>query len=715
MERITDDLAPPPQPNNNESFHRPEQNKCNNAPPLPPSLVEDEKAKAKFELSQAGGAEQGRKFNPTVGSKTVKSEGRLDKFRNDASTSQATHLKDVVQHGSNRYSSREGVEQCSDIDSGPMSTSTLDGGDQKRLNKLTSHHPSVSSKGSQRLTDEELSSSNQTSLEHCADGDSGPADLSLNSSKQSLSTLMQSRSSLERCTDGDAGPSSAHTDPAAEKMNHSSIAFRSFAGSSMNSFLSEGSIGQEMGVDSVGSTNGGDDGRGGNDVSIEAARGASEDIEAGQMQTAEITAEVQVTSSGDGVAPLEAFLVGEGPRGDDLILGVGAKPVLPWYKTRRIQVLIFFALLVVSGAIGAGVIFATQKEETITQVEIIQGDPQVITNITYVQNDTVIVQTEIINRVIIASLAPSVSLYPTASPISSNPTRSIPDDELTRPMNTEGPSGLFQVGDGGLSAQPEEQIDATPTFAYIGEGACVDEYSNVYDSIRYSPVSSASKCEKKCVSLDTDSVALVGFGYWNWSSLRQCFCFIRDGLVASDSPGNIEDKCPPDADVCVSTASGSGGVVASSNKSGVEQKCYRNPNFTSQPTTPRPTTSQPSPSPTNLPITAAPVNVEGFALVGLGSCQDSDAGLYDSIQFSATSTLSCQDLCVEFIDGLVGYHYASVGRCYCNLDNGYLTGNTGFGNCPPGAQCLSGNDGSGPVEFSSGRDTIVCYKNNNFA
>lgn len=326
MERITDDLAPPPQPNNNESFHRPEQNKCNNAPPLPPSLVEDEKAKAKIELSQAGGAEQGRKFNPTVGSKTVKSEGRLDKFRNDASTSQATHLKDVVQHGSNRYSSREGVEQCSDIDSGPMSTSTLDGGDQKRLNKLTSHHPSVSSKGSQRLTDEELSSSNQTSLEHCADGDSGPADLSLNSSKLSLSTLMQSRSSLERCTDGDAGPSSAHTDPAAEKMNHSSIAFRSFAGSSMNSFLSEGSIGQEMGVDSVGSTNGGDDGRGGNDVSIEAARGASEDIEASQMQTAEITAEVQVTSSGDGVAPLEAFLVGEGPRGDDLILGVGAKP-----------------------------------------------------------------------------------------------------------------------------------------------------------------------------------------------------------------------------------------------------------------------------------------------------------------------------------------------------------------------------------------------------
>ena len=105
---------------------------------------------------------------------------------------------------------------------------------------------------------------------------------------------------------------------------------------------------------------------------------------------------------------------------------------------------------------------------------------------------------------------------------------------------------------------------------------------------------------------------------------------------------------------------------------------------------------------------------KGFSLVGPGSCQDSDAGLYDSIQLSATSTLSCQDLCVEF-DGIVGYHfYASVGRCYCNLDNGSLTGNTGFGNCPPRAQCLSDNDGSGPVESASGNDRIVCYKNNNF-
>ena len=561
MERITEDLGPSPDPNN-ESFRRPEQNRSDNAPPLPASLVEDEKAKAKFELSEARGAEQGK----AVKSSTRElDDRRLGKLRDDASTSRATQLKDLEQDG--------GVEQCSDIDSGPISASRLDDGDQKRLNKLQASHPSsVSSKGSQR-TDEELSRSNQIrnrgSLELCADGDGGPTDLSLNSSKQSLSTFMHSRSCLERCTDGDVGPSSAHTDPAGGKLNHSSL---------MNSFMSDGSTGQDMGIDSTGSTNGGNDERECNDVSTAAAPGMGEDIEAGQ--TAEITAEVQVASAGDGVAPLEAFLVGEGSRDDDLVLGVGAKPgedevaksvllfvarlfspstsVLPWYRTRRIQALIFFALLVVSGAIGAGVIIATREGETITKIEVIQGDPQVITNITYVQNDTVIVETEVINRVVIASLAPSISLYPTASPtISSNPTVSISSEP----------------------SETEEQHDATPTFAYIGEGACVDEDSNVYDNIRYSPVSSASKCEQKCVSLDTNNVALVGFGYWNWSSFRQCFCFIQDGFVTSDIPGNIEDKCPPDADVCVSSAGGSGGVVASSNKIGVDHECYRNPNF----------------------------------------------------------------------------------------------------------------------------------------
>ena len=684
MDRNTEDLPPPTQPNN-ESFQRPEKNKSNDAPPLPPSLVEDEKAKAKFELSQGRRAEQGSKSNhstTTAGSESVKSstrnleQRRLDKFRTDAeetsrpgasssssagssfddrlarkmagedkagstasqrfndrlkskmsaeeasrpgASSQATQLKDVRQDGSNRYSSSEGVEQCSDIDSGPISiAATLDDGDQKRLNKLQTSHSSVSSKGSQRLTDGELSS-NQTSLssestrhrrslERCADGDSGPADLPVNNSKRSLSTVMQSRRSLERCTDGDAGPSSAgaYTDPAAEKLNHHSFASPPFAGGGINSLLSNDSIGQDLGADSVVST-GCDDEREGNDVSVATGQGTSDDIEAGQMQTAEITAEVQATTAGDGVAPLDAFLVGEGEgrRGDGFVLGIEAKPskyevaqsrgsmfvarlfspfapVLPWYRNRRIQALIFFALLVVSGAIAASVILVTQEGNTITQIEIIRGDPRVITNITYVQNDTVIVQTEIINRVVIASSAPSASLNPSASPMTSKQTAStLPEEELTKPVDTEGSGGLFQGGTGGLiSEASEEQIDATPTFKYIGEGRCVDEESNDYDSIRYSPVSSASKCEKKCVSLDTNSVALVGFGYWNWGSSRQCFCLIEDGFVTSDNPGSIEDKCPPDADVCVCTAGGSG-VVASSNKIG-NYECYRNPNFTAQ-------------------------------------------------------------------------------------------------------------------------------------
>ena len=104
--------------------------------------------------------------------------------------------------------------------------------------------------------------------------------------------------------------------------------------------------------------------------------------------------------------------------------------------------------------------------------------------------------------------------------------------------------------------------------------------------------------------------------------------------------------------------------------------------------------------------------------MGAGSCQDAAGRLFDTIQYPADSASECESACSSAVSSssLAGYHhYETFGLCYCDVAGDYLTGSTGFGNCPAGAQCAIGKDGAGPVASSSGRDGMVCHLNANFA
>ncbi|EJK76526.1 hypothetical protein THAOC_01708, partial [Thalassiosira oceanica] len=102
---------------------------------------------------------------------------------------------------------------------------------------------------------------------------------------------------------------------------------------------------------------------------------------------------------------------------------------------------------------------------------------------------------------------------------------------------------------------------------------------------------------------------------------------------------------------------------------------------------------------------------QDFGYVGVGSCRDEKSRPYNSIQFPGSSKYDCQGPCVVFLDGLVGYHYdENFESCFCNVGNGVLLGSTGFGKCPTGFQCITGNDGFGPVFSSSGDERVYCYK-----
>ena len=102
---------------------------------------------------------------------------------------------------------------------------------------------------------------------------------------------------------------------------------------------------------------------------------------------------------------------------------------------------------------------------------------------------------------------------------------------------------------------------------------------------------------------------------------------------------------------------------------------------------------------------------QDFGYVGVGSCRDEKSRPYNSIKFQGSSKYDCRGSCLEFLDGLVGYHHdVNTQLCFCNVGYGELLGSAEFGSCPTGFQCTTGNDGYGPVFSSSGNEGVNCYK-----
>ena len=105
------------------------------------------------------------------------------------------------------------------------------------------------------------------------------------------------------------------------------------------------------------------------------------------------------------------------------------------------------------------------------------------------------------------------------------------------------------------------------------------------------------------------------------------------------------------------------------------------------------------------------VPTQDFGYVGAGLCYDEKSRPYNAIVLQDTSKYDCPGTCAEFLDGLVGYHYDEYFEsCFCNVGYGVRLGTTGFGKCPTGLQCTTGNGGFGPVFSSSGDERVYCYK-----